>query len=687
MAAGTSYLAEYGPRLLDRGYPIIPITKGLKRPKGLTKWQQIVADQSALDSWLHGSFSNGGVGVLTKHFPAIDLDVRDSDIIDKLIDWCFENIGPTLCRRGLAPKTLLPCRTDRPFPKIASKKYIDFLGVEHKVEILGDGQQYVAYAIHPDTGEPYNWITDDGLADIDPDELPVISPDQARELIAYFESIVPDEWQRVDETESEPRQDAPDLPDDERVLAHAKPKLDIPTRKLEEALSFLDADMRMHDWVRVGMALYHQFDGDEEGFVLWDNWSSGGVKYDEKEMAARWRSFAADLKSTNPVTAATILEQARAAGWGEIKQPAVGSKHFRLIHASEVLAKLGPINWCVKHFLEANTTGLMFGDPGAYKSFLALDLAFHVAAGRPWHGNDVTPGPVIYVAGEGHGGLSRRFAAWERHHGVKLRDLPLYVSEQAAQLYNADSAKRVAAAVSRLAEQTGTPALIVVDTLARNFGPGDENSSTDIGLFLNHVDGLLRARFNATILIVHHTGHSHKERARGAMALKAGIDFEYRVEKAPVGMMTRMVCTKMKDAPEPGDVWFEGQEIVVGSMDDDDFTSLVFEPCAAPVIEEEKPLRGKQAALFELIAREIPATRDTLRDIAIDEGLFDTANGFRRALNELKRKDFVTEEDGQIGIMDDFIGAHSAPVKAIKTPEMAGQNGFDRLDGEMELNQ
>jgi hypothetical protein len=59
------------------------------------------------------------------------------------------------------------------------------------------------------------------------------------------------------------------------------------------------------------MALFHQFDGDDDGFDLWDEWSSNGTKYEPETMRARWRSFEADLRSQNPVTVATILQMAK----------------------------------------------------------------------------------------------------------------------------------------------------------------------------------------------------------------------------------------------------------------------------------------------------------------------------------------------------------------------------------------
>jgi hypothetical protein len=652
MTGRASPLAIQGPTLLARGYPIVPIKPGTKHP-GMRRWQSIVATEEALAGWLANGHAKGGVGVLTKHFPAIDLDVRDPEIIDKLVQWCADRGIQGPMRVGEAPKLLIACRTDEPFSKVSSAKYTDFAGQEHKVEVLGDGQQYVAYATHPDTGRPYEWVSERDLAETNPQDLPLLTLAQALELCAYAESIFPDDWERVGEGVAG---DLSAEPID--ALLYAKPAVDIPTTKLQAAIDKLDPDMLMADWVRVGMGLHHQFNGSGEGFAIWDMWSAGGSKYNEREMRNRWKSFKADLR-TNPTTAATILEMAKRAqpsvdGFEAVTVKGEKPKQtFKMVHAADVLAKLGPIDWLVNGFLERNTTGMLFGDPGAFKSFLALDMALCVAAGTSWHDRKVEGGPVAYIAGEGHGGLARRFAAWQQDRGVSIADLPFYVSEQPARLYDAENAKLVTQAVDAIARQHGKPRMVVIDTLARNFGPADENSNADMGVFIHHVDTLLRLRYGATVVIVHHSGHSQKQRARGATALKGGMDFEYRVERADGALSTSLICTKMKDAKEPEQVWFEGREVVVGSLEDEDMTSLVFDRTAAPV-EPELELKGHEKTIYDIIENEAPIERKTLYEIAKRENPDMTPKAPGDALRRLIKREKVHEADGVLVTMDAF---------------------------------
>lgn len=55
------------------------------------------------------------------------------------------------------------------------------------------------------------------------------------------------------------------------------------------ALSKIDPDCDYDTWVQIGMALQSEF-GDA-GFEVWDAWSRRGSKYNEREMAGKWKSF------------------------------------------------------------------------------------------------------------------------------------------------------------------------------------------------------------------------------------------------------------------------------------------------------------------------------------------------------------------------------------------------------------
>lgn len=273
---------------------------------------------------------------------------------------------------------------------------------------------------------------------------------------------------------------------------------------------------------------------------------------------------------------------------------------------------LKPIQWLVRGYLEADTLALMFGDPGCGKSFAAIDLACCIATGTPWHGNKVSPGAVFYIAGEGQNGLLRRFAAWRQHNAVSFEDAPLFHSHRPVQLCNAGAAAEVANAVEELRQANRVePALIVIDTLARNFG-GDENNQEDMGAFVANLDNFLRksGEWDATVLIVHHSGHADKTRGRGSSVLKGALDAEYSLTKDESGVV-RMDATKMKDAEAPAPVAFKLETVTLDGLVDDEgepvSSAVLWGVEHVPPIKNGKVGRGKNqlqalATLADLIA-------------------------------------------------------------------------------------
>ena len=205
---------------------------------------------------------------------------------------------------------------------------------------------------------------------------------------------------------------------------------------------------------------------------------------------------------------------------------------------------------------------VIFGEPGCGKSFLAIDWACRVATGTPWRGHEVTPGPVVYVAGEGQQGLGRRLGAWKRLNDVSLDEKPLYIAPAVAMTDTPQTVKLLEA----INKEVGRPSLVVLDTLARNFGGGDENSTQDMSRFVAACD-TIRNTYKCTLLVVHHSGHSDKRRARGAIALKAALDAEYQLMKKD-NQLT-LTSTKMKDAEIPPSLAMELVSVELPGLVDD----------------------------------------------------------------------------------------------------------------------
>jgi len=251
-------------------------------------------------------------------------------------------------------------------------------------------------------------------------------------------------------------------------------------------------------------------------------------------------------------------------------------RRFNLVSAFELESRPKAPAWLIEGFLEVNTLALLFGDPAAGKSLLVLDWAASIATGRAWCGHEVKPGAVVYLAGEGYQGLTRRLAAWNAIHGQSSSlGMPLFFSECDSGLPSGRD--ELLATLSQFTRQRGNLELIVIDTLARCF-VGNENSADDMSTFLSICDEMRRC-FGCAVLIVHHAGHSEKGRARGYSSLPAAMDVIYQLETEGEGRRT-LKCPKAKDFNPPAPYSFIVQEVKLPDTDQRG------KPVTAPVLKK-----------------------------------------------------------------------------------------------------
>ena len=278
------------------------------------------------------------------------------------------------------------------------------------------------------------------------------------------------------------------------------------------------------------------------------------------------------------------------------------SKGFHFRSASDLCSAPTVTEWLVKDYIDAGSFSMIFGESGTMKTFVALDLGLSIATGCDWHEQETRKsGPVFYIAGEGFSGINRRIKAWSIHHKQDLINIPFFVSDRPAQFL--DDPIQVLIAVDELRKANGEPVLVFIDTLSRNFGSGDENSTKDMARFIYTIDEELRNRYHCAVLILHHTGLAEKDRARGASALRAALDFEYRLSKNTDG--TRILkCTKAKDFEEPPTLCLKPEIITLdGWIDPDDgavMTSCVMVRTDS-VTTDARPLMGARKIAYDAL--------------------------------------------------------------------------------------
>lgn len=290
-------------------------------------------------------------------------------------------------------------------------------------------------------------------------------------------------------------------------------------------------------------------------------------------------------------------------------------------------------SYLIKGWVPVGTLGMLFAPSGAFKSFLSLSWAVHIALGIDWNGQRVTKAQVLYIAGEGGVGVPRRIKALaNKHNDGELID-GLYRIDHPISMTSIGELNQLITTIKGIEEQRGERfGLIIIDTLARCFGGGDENKAEDMNRFIAACDRL-KATVGATVLIVHHSGVGDKERARGSSSLKAACDFEYRIERVPGEEPAFILAsTKSKDDKENNPQQFSLQEVPLFiDKDGDEITSLVALNVGQEVEFGVNNASSRSSESEQIIYQIIRGrqqnghlvTREVIRDDLRAQGLFD----------------------------------------------------------------
>jgi hypothetical protein len=202
-------------------------------------------------------------------------------------------------------------------------------------------------------------------------------------------------------------------------------------------------------------------------------------------------------------------------------EPPKPAPRYKLL-GSACLRALPPLKWCVRGVLPAVGLAGLYGPSASGKSFLALDMAAHIAEGSRWFDCRVEAAPVVYAALEGEAGFKLRAQAWEAHQG---RTLPggLNMVLQPFKLTDPRD-------ISDLAAVVPAGAVVFIDTLNRAAPTADENSSKDMGEILEGAKRLQRL-IGGLVVLVHHTGKNTAAGLRGHSSLFAALDCAVEVSR------------------------------------------------------------------------------------------------------------------------------------------------------------
>lgn len=172
-------------------------------------------------------------------------------------------------------------------------------------------------------------------------------------------------------------------------------------------------------------------------------------------------------------------------------------------------------SYLIDDVLPERSLHMVHGQPDALKTFTALDLVMHGAAGRSWPSQPsaadwTKPTPikrykparqlrVAYLATEGVAGLRKRVRAWKQHHGIE-QDLAVAFLPDCPTL---DSLRDLNSVIHTLKHVLGTVDWVVVDTLFGVAGELDVTKAPDSSILVKRFKAMM-AELGCSLTIIHH---------------------------------------------------------------------------------------------------------------------------------------------------------------------------------------
>ncbi len=506
---------EKAPLLVEKGFDVTP-TNG-KRPT-LRAWNTRPNEAKNFDK-----FSKANTGVLcggAQNIIAIDIDVRDPATSAEIERLLIDLLGPAPKRIGATPKFLYVFRAPSALKKRQSNTFF-IEGQECAIEILGEGQQFIAYGIHPETGSEYEWPNDE-LLDFSADQLPLVSEQALTEFLQQGERIMQSRAGALPSRSSE------DLPINQPQHSG------LPLTKNEIRLEQLIRGEAWHNPLRDLAASYANL-GLTQGEMmhLFRPFRQSGytIEQTDKELA-------------NLIDSA-LQKFAKKAKERDTKRRPIETP--REVYLAE------PISWLVKDLIPEVGVGIISGASGSFKSYICGYLALCIANGAEFYpGVSSKLGRSLYTAHEGRRGMGRRLVATANYYDLDLTGVGLWEGITLANLSD----------IEWLETNAERFELVIIDTLSKATPGIDENSNSEMAAAIE-IAYNLSTLWQCFVLIVAHTGKDQSRGARGASALKANVDTMLLVKRQGESRFVTVSVEKQKDGDDSLSLEFQLQNTEV----------------------------------------------------------------------------------------------------------------------------
>ncbi|MEL7798756.1 AAA family ATPase [Idiomarina loihiensis] len=201
--------------------------------------------------------------------------------------------------------------------------------------------------------------------------------------------------------------------------------------------------------------------------------------------------------------------------------------------------------WLVPDLIPSQSIGMLYGPPGSFKSFTAIDICCKLVTGASFNGAPLESHLAAYLTLEAESSFPKRVKGWEVLNELK-------VDRRMVQVYSGfdgsdkESVEKLAYGLNSWAERRGMPlGVIIVDTMTLATMGLDENSNNQMSKFTANC-GRLSALTGASVLIIHHPGKGRSD-PRGSSSLVANMDYLIKIDSEPSGLSFVLNVEKQRD--------------------------------------------------------------------------------------------------------------------------------------------
>ena len=195
----------------------------------------------------------------------------------------------------------------------------------------------------------------------------------------------------------------------------------------------------------------------------------------------------------------------------------------RIYRGQDVLDMPEP-DWLLEDFIQKGGITVVYGEPGGGKSLVIQAWANVLAAegdGWAWAGRErLKRARVLYVMGEGQGGLRGRLFAWQQSRHIGYIPEVDWIMQPIHLWFSGDAPTDQQNELIDLIGIEGYD-VVFLDTLAATFGGGNENVQQDMNKYLQVCQEMQKR--GASVVIAHHSTKNTKD-LRGSTVLHGAAD-------------------------------------------------------------------------------------------------------------------------------------------------------------------